>query len=99
MDAFEKLLHLGLKNQQEREIIHIILDCVMREKSFNPYYAYLAEKFCQFDRRFQMTLQFSLWDKFKELNNLDNRQISNVAQFLVILFTKGALPISVLKVS
>lgn len=55
LDAFEKLLRLGLKNQQEREIIHVIMHCCLQEKTFNPFYAVLAQKFCEYDRRFQVS--------------------------------------------
>jgi nucleolar MIF4G domain-containing protein 1 len=54
IDAFEKLLHLGLKGQQEREIPYVILDCCLQENIFNPYYAHLAQKFCDYDRRFRV---------------------------------------------
>lgn len=57
LDAFEKLLRLSLKNQQEREIIHVILHCCLQEKTFNPYYAVLAQKFCEYDRKFQVILR------------------------------------------
>jgi hypothetical protein len=56
LDAFEKLVHLGLKNQLEREIIHVIVYCCLQEKKFNPYYAYLSSKFCQLDRRFLVSV-------------------------------------------
>ena len=46
---------LGLKGQQERDIVHVLVDCCLQEKSFNGYYAVLAEKFCAHDRRFQVT--------------------------------------------
>jgi len=59
LDAFEKLLRLGLKNQQDREIIHVIINCCLQEKQFNPYYCYLSQKFCDFDRKYQVfSLQF-----------------------------------------
>jgi nucleolar MIF4G domain-containing protein 1 len=54
MDAFEKLLKLGLKDQQEREIMHIAILCCMREKTYNPYYALLIDKFCVFHKRFRV---------------------------------------------
>lgn len=98
MDAFEKLLRLNLKNQQEREIINVLLHCLLQEKNFNPYYAFLAGKFSTFARKYQMTLQFSLWDKFKELSTMKPHQIKNLAKFLSHCFTTGALPLSVLKV-
>ncbi|EDL37243.1 mCG122632 [Mus musculus] len=62
LDAFEKLLKLGLKDQQEREIVHILMDCCLQEKTYNPFYAFLASKFCDYERRFQV-VEFSELDK------------------------------------
>lgn len=45
---------LGLKDQQEREIVHVLMDCCLQEKSYNPFYAFLAGKFCEHERRFQV---------------------------------------------
>ncbi|XP_063243900.1 nucleolar MIF4G domain-containing protein 1 [Bacillus rossius redtenbacheri] len=98
LDAFEKLLRLGLKNQQEREIVYVLLHCCLQEKNFNPYYGFLAQKFCDFDRKYQMTLQFSLWDKFKELQTFNQQQTTNLAKLLTHLLLEKGLPISVLKV-
>lgn len=45
---------MGLKDKQEREIVHVLMDCCLQEKAFNAYYAVLGEKFCSHDRRFQV---------------------------------------------
>lgn len=45
---------MGLKDKQEREIVHVLMDCCLQEKTFNAYYAVLGEKFCSYDRRFQV---------------------------------------------
>ena len=45
---------MGLKDKQEREIVHVLMDCCLQEKTFNAYYAVLGEKFCSQDRRFQV---------------------------------------------
>ncbi|KAL6491190.1 hypothetical protein MHYP_G00015350 [Metynnis hypsauchen] len=97
LDAFEKLLRLGLKGQQERDIVHVLLDCCLQEKSFNGFYAVLAEKFCAHDRRFQMTFQFCLWDKFKELASLSSSSFSNLVQMVTHLLRKNSLSLSILK--
>ncbi|XP_026803383.3 nucleolar MIF4G domain-containing protein 1 [Pangasianodon hypophthalmus] len=97
LDAFEKLLRLGLKGQQERDIIHVLLDCCLQEKSFNGFYAVLAEKFCAHDRRFQMTFQFCLWDKFKDLATLSSSSFTNLVQMVTHLLTKNSLSLSILK--
>ncbi|XP_011248078.1 nucleolar MIF4G domain-containing protein 1 isoform X1 [Mus musculus] len=99
LDAFEKLLKLGLKDQQEREIVHILMDCCLQEKTYNPFYAFLASKFCDYERRFQMTFQFSIWDKFRDLENLPDTKFSNLVHLLAHLLRTKSLPLSVLKAS
>lgn len=98
LDAFEKLLRMGLKEHQEREIIHVLMDCCLQEKTFNPFYAVLGEKFCSHDRRFQMTFQFCLWDKFKELPSLSSSVFSNLVQLVTRFLLRKSLSLSILKV-
>ncbi|CAB3230481.1 unnamed protein product [Arctia plantaginis] len=98
MDAFEKLQHLGLKGQQDREIIHVLLACCLQERTYNPYYAVLGQKLCEFDRKYQLAIQFSVWDKIKELDTISKQCTTNLAQFLIHLIMEKALPLSVLKV-
>ncbi|TNN73379.1 Nucleolar MIF4G domain-containing protein 1 [Liparis tanakae] len=98
MDAFEKLLRMGLKDKQEREIVHVLMDCCLQEKTFNAYYAVLGEKFCSHDRRFQMTFQFCLWDKFRELSNLPSGTFNNLIQLVTLFLQKKCLSLSILKV-
>ncbi|XP_031705768.1 nucleolar MIF4G domain-containing protein 1 [Anarrhichthys ocellatus] len=98
LDAFEKLLRMGLKDKQEREIVHVLMDCCLQEKAFNAYYAVLGEKFCSHDRRFQMTFQFSLWDKLRELSNLPSSTFNNLVQLVTLFLQKKCLSLSVLKV-
>ncbi|CAK6434187.1 unnamed protein product [Pipistrellus nathusii] len=98
LDAFEKLLKLGLKDQQEREIVHVLMDCCLQEKTYNPFYAFLAGKFCDYERRFQMTFQFSIWDKFRDLENLPATNFSNLVSLVAHLLKTKSLPLSILKV-
>ncbi|XP_034057112.1 nucleolar MIF4G domain-containing protein 1 [Gymnodraco acuticeps] len=98
MDAFEKLIRMGLKDKQEREIVNVLMDCCLQEKTFNGYYAVLGEKFCSHDRRFQMTFQFSLWDKFRDLSSLPSSTFSNLVQLVSHFLQKKCLSLSILKV-
>uniref|UniRef100_A0A8D0GB67 Nucleolar protein with MIF4G domain 1 n=1 Tax=Sphenodon punctatus TaxID=8508 RepID=A0A8D0GB67_SPHPU len=98
LDAFEKLLKLGLKDQQEREIVHVLIDCCLQEKTYNPFYSYLASKFCEYERRFQMTFQFSMWDKIRDLGNLSATAFSNLVSLLAHLLKTKSLSLSVFKV-
>lgn len=98
LDAFEKLHHLGLKDQQEGEIIHVLMHCCLQENKFNPYYAILAQKLCEYNRKYQLTIQYTLWDKLKTLETYESKQLNNLAQFLTYLFIENCLALSVLKI-
>ncbi|XP_060638563.2 nucleolar MIF4G domain-containing protein 1 [Anolis sagrei] len=98
LDAFEKLLKLRLKDQQEREIVHVLIDCCLQEKTYNPFYAYLSAKFCEYERRFQMTFQFSIWDKIRDLENLSPTTSSNLVNLLAHLLKTKSLSLTVFKV-
>ena len=81
LEANERLLRLNLKSQQEREIIHVAIDCCLHEKSFNPYYVHVVQKFCHLHRRFQIATQFALWDRFKDLTALSTIQVAHLAKY------------------
>ncbi|XP_055990794.1 nucleolar MIF4G domain-containing protein 1 [Sorex fumeus] len=98
LDAFEKLLRLGLREQQLREVAHVLLDCCLQERTYNPFYALLAAKLCAHERRLQITFQFSLWDKFRDLENLPATNVSNLVQLVAHLLKTKSLPLSILKV-
>ena len=98
MEASERLLRLNLKPQQEREILHVIIDCCLHEKIFNPYYALVVQKFCHLHRRFQIATQFAFWDRFKDLSAFSTLQVAHMAKMLVHLISDGALTLGVLKV-
>ncbi|KAL7976492.1 hypothetical protein Chor_008441 [Crotalus horridus] len=97
-DAFEKLLKLKLKDQQEREIVHILIDCCLQEKTYNPFYAYLSTKFCEYERRFQVTFQFCIWDKIRNLGSLSAAAFSNLVHLVTHLLKTKSLSLTVFKV-
>lgn len=95
LDAFEKIVSAV---RDERSIVAVIIHCCLSEKDFNPYYSVIAQKFCDHNRKFLLALQFSLWDKIKDINSLSIKQVSNLARFTIALIENGNLPLSVLKV-
>lgn len=52
-EAFEKLHQLAIKDH--RVIVTVIIHCCLAEKIFNPYYAVLSQKFCDVDRKYQVS--------------------------------------------
>ncbi|KAF8907299.1 hypothetical protein CPB84DRAFT_1844000 [Gymnopilus junonius] len=67
VDACERLAQLNLTEVQQREIIHVALQCCSNEKSYNPYYTLVCQQLCRTSHAYKITLQFSLWDFMREL--------------------------------
>ncbi|KAA1115101.1 suppressor of glycerol defect [Puccinia graminis f. sp. tritici] len=67
VDACEKINQLGLNSVQQREIIRVLLHCLGKEKNYNPYYTMIGQKLASESRSIQITMQFLLWDFFREL--------------------------------
>lgn len=95
LDAFEKIVS---SVKDERSIVAVILHCCLSEKEYNPYYSIIAQKFCEHNRKYLLAIQFTIWDKIKDINSLSIKQVSNLARFLIFLIESENLPLSVLKV-
>ncbi|XP_075164735.1 nucleolar MIF4G domain-containing protein 1 homolog [Haematobia irritans] len=96
IDAFEKILHLAVKDL--RSIAYVIIHCCLNEKASNPYYGHLALKFCNYNRKYQLAFQFASWDRINEIDSLNKIQVRNLARFLQQLILNNGLQLSVLKV-
>lgn len=102
IDATERLLGLPLRGEQEREVIRVIMECCFQEKTFNGYYPTLVARLAEVSRNHRMTLQYALWDQFRELQEQgaetgSARRLANLARFAASCVAKFALPLSVLR--
>ncbi|XP_073149816.1 uncharacterized protein [Henckelia pumila] len=97
IDAFEKLTRLELLGKQDREIMRVLVECCLQEKLFNKYYCLLASKLCSFDKNHKFTLQYCLWDHFKELDSMPLIRSMNLAKFVGEMVACFSLSLAVLK--
>jgi len=85
-DAFEKLVRQGmLKPKAERDVIRVIVHCCGEEKAFNPFYAFLAMRVCEYQAKSRFTLMLTFWDAFKQLETFSVRKVANLAKLLAHL--------------
>ncbi|XP_051131471.1 uncharacterized protein LOC127251695 isoform X2 [Andrographis paniculata] len=98
IDAFEKLLRLDLPGKQDREIMRVLVECCLQEKVFNKYYCVLASKLCSHDKNHKFTLQYCLWDHFKELESMPLIRSMHLAKFTAEMVACFSLSLAVLKV-
>ncbi|XP_035545661.1 nucleolar MIF4G domain-containing protein 1-like [Juglans regia] len=97
IDTFEKLLRLDLHGKQDREIMRVLVECCLQEEVFNKYYPVLASKLCEHDKNHKFTLQFCLWDHFKELELMQHTRSLHLAKFAAEMLASFTLSLAVLK--
>lgn len=98
LDASEKVLRLGLKPHQEKEILFVAILCCIKEANYNPYYTHVVQKLIHVHRRFRMAATYAIWDHLKSLSSNSRRQASNLAKLLAHLVGNASLDLSVIKV-
>lgn len=97
VDAFEKLLRLGLKGDQEREIVRVTVECCLNETSYNPYYAQVLIRLCNVAKGHKITLQYCLWDHFAEVTGMDLRRMTNLARLTATCISSTCISVTMLK--
>ncbi|XP_074282333.1 uncharacterized protein LOC141606878 [Silene latifolia] len=98
IDAFEQLLSLNLQGKQDREIMRVLVECCVQEKVFNKYYTALALKLCSHDKNHKFSLQYCLWDQFKEVESMPLLRSMHLAKFAADMLAGFSLSLAVLKV-
>ena len=90
LQAVEALDKLNIRQgSQWRSVISILIDCVRRSRTYNPYFALVTVHLCQYVRPVRFTVQLALWDTFTALAGLPSNtqpppthQANNVGQYI-----------------
>jgi len=98
-DAFEKLVRGGmLKNRTERDTVRVLMECCGNEKAYNPFYAHLGARMCEYMPQCKFTFQLAYWDSFKQFNTMKQRKVANLAKLLYqLVAVNPCLKINILK--
>ncbi|CAD6887950.1 unnamed protein product [Tilletia controversa] len=87
IDASQKLLGLGLNEVQRREVVRVLLHCLGSEPIYNPYYVLIGQQLASDSGAAggpalatsstsgvistRVTMQYCLWDYFREIGESD----------------------------
>jgi len=87
VDASQRLLGLGLNEVQRREVVRVLLHCLGSEPVFNPYYVLIGQQLASESPAAgasvlttsstsnvistRVTMQYCLWDHFREVGESD----------------------------
>ena len=91
-DAADKLTALRLPTSQQREVQGVVLECCLRERGFNRYYAHLAATLAARERVHGVALRTILWDRFRSLPNAQPEELVNLGAFTAHVMARTAAP-------
>ena len=94
-EAAVNTIKLDLKNSQIPEIAFVLVQCVGKEKTYNPYYAAVAGSILstpgsRYSHKLKKAIEFTVWD-------VNDDKASNVGAFLADLVLEGYLQLSSLR--
>ena len=75
----------------------MLANCCAQEKYYNPFYALLGQKLCEYKDDFKYTFQFTLWDHINNLHRYTLRKVNNLARLAAEMIHTFALPLAALK--
>jgi len=98
LDAVDRVLSLGLRGAQEREISRVLVDCCLQEKAYNPFYRLVAKSLCAHSKQHRVSFRYALADQIKELGSSESpRRGRNLMRLAGGLAADGQVPLLVLQ--
>ena len=88
----------AMQGEAEREVVRVTVECCLQERSWNPYYMHLLQRLLAASKAHRVTLQYCLWDQFKQAEQTDMRRLINLAHLTAQLIATFTISLSVLKV-
>ena len=56
--------------------MRVLLECCASEAAYNPFYELTAARLCRAAKRHRVTLQFCVWDRWKEMEREEARRLA-----------------------
>ncbi|ORC90951.1 putative nucleolar MIF4G domain-containing protein 1-like [Trypanosoma theileri] len=99
LEAFTLLIHRDTSFSRLHDTLSVLLQCCYQEKTYNPYYTQIIQRFCSAKTSCKNTLQFALWDMFKviRVEAVDVTGYLNLSCLLTSLIEMDIFTLSVLR--
>jgi nucleolar MIF4G domain-containing protein 1 len=104
-DAFERLEMLSAlekKDGKDKDALRVLIHCCGAERSYNKFYAELAEKICDRGRSMRFAFEFALWESIGRITMARegasrNRRVRNFGRLLGHLLGSGSIRLYALR--
>ena len=97
LDSVDRVLSLGLRGPQEREVARVLVDCCLQEKEYNPFYHLVARSLCAHSKQHRVSFRYAVADQVKELEGTPPRRARHLMRLAGSLVADGQIPLLVLQ--
>ncbi|KAG2272431.1 hypothetical protein Bca4012_085597 [Brassica carinata] len=91
-EAGHKLLEIRLEPGQEMELCVMILECCAEEKTYRPFYGYLAQRFCLRSKTYRECFENLFVQQYATVHRLETNKLRSAAMFFAHVLATDALP-------
>ena len=75
----------------------MIVDCCSQERTFNRFYGYLAQRFCEIDEKFKLLFFKIFHERYANIFNFESKRLRNMAKLFAHILYKNVLEWNVLQ--
>jgi pre-mRNA-splicing factor CWC22 len=96
-ECCHKLLKLNMKEGQEMELVNMIIECCIQERTYLRFYGLLAESLCVLFNIFKQNFQIQFENQYIKVHRFETNKLRNLAKLFAHLLHTNAIDWSVLK--
>lgn len=97
-ECCHKLLKLNMKEGQEMELVNMIIECCIQERTYLRFYGLLAERFCLIKDVYKQNFEIQYENQYNIVHRLETNKLRNLAKLFAHLLFTDAIDWSVFKI-
>jgi len=88
-DCLHKILKMNIGYGREDEVVNMIIDCNMNERTYLRFYGLLAQRFCELSETFRDNYMKSFVETYALIHRHETNKIRNTSKFFAhLLYTE-----------
>ena len=97
-ECCHKLLKLNMKEGQEMELVNMIIECCIQERSYPRFFGLLAERLCIINEIFKHNFEMQFENQYIKVHRFETNKLRNLAKLFAHLLYTNAIDWSVFRI-
>ncbi|KAK0556306.1 pre-mRNA-splicing factor cwc22 [Tilletia horrida] len=90
-EAVHKLLKIQMPEGQEIEMCNMIIECCSQERTFNKFYAHIAERFCKLNRMWSGCFEQCFHNYYDTIHRYETNRLRNIGRLFGSLLATDSI--------